>query len=1325
MTTYNLTKGDDTIIGTADADTFEGTLPRRIGGIDTLNGEGGNDRFVLGGYQFLTGGNEKNHAYVDGGDGDDTIVLDQRYHTDYFISTKNVENLDVTTISISASTEFLSSFDRIYSSNTSSRYIGINLNSDGKFIDFSSRIANGQSVNVYGKYSDDRLNITATKEGDLISGSQHSDIIDGADGDDYFYFSEGKDVLNGGNGDDTFSTLLTYSSGSIVDGGAGMDTFIAVDAYIPLFSVKNVENLVLNGLPTTTLEFISLFDNVEIKGGTGLQLVGLGGGFDFSKTKALGGVDIRAEYATSGVDLIGTSFFDRVTGTKFADVLQGGDNTDVLSGGEGNDILIGGADFDDLSGGDGVDRASYAGAATGVTASLTNRSQNTGEARGDTYNSIENLTGSAFKDMLEGDTAANHVDGSGGGDTLSGLDGNDKLFGGDGNDTLVGGLGADYVSGGTGNDRASYAGAPAGVTASLTNPSLNTGEAKGDTYNSIENLTGSALGDTLEGNASRNHVDGGAGNDTLSGLAGDDTLFGGEGNDTLRGGLGADYLSGGIGTDTVSYKFATAGVAVSLAGPSLNAGEAKGDTFNSIENLEGSAFNDTLDGNAGANAIQGGSGNDTLVGLSGDDRLNGGLGNDILKGGLGADSLNGGEGVDVVSYAGSTSGIVASLVNASINTAEAAGDVYASVENLTGSAHDDVLNGDNNNNTIVGDAGNDTIKGYGGNDKLSGGDGNDILLGGAGADYLSGGTGIDTASYADATEGVKAFLGSLADNSGIAAGDTYNSIENLTGSSFDDILGGNSSSNVLVGGNGNDTLSTGFRGRDELHGGDGDDTLFTVNETYDRGVFDGGAGIDTLKVEYANLVGRTIVGVENLSVEFKVVATIDILSKFQRIAGPTVEGITIELEGVGGVLDFSKSALDGIHILKSSTTSGYTLIGTSQRDYLRGSAFNDILQGGKGMDSITGGAGNDTVSYSTSNAGVTIDLRLDFQDYSLGDAKGDYIRGIENAIGSDFADSLTGDEGDNRLYGSGGNDKLVGGLGNDYLSGDAGLDTVSYADTIAAVKVSLANSALNTGEAKGDTYNSIESVEGSAFSDTLDGDAGDNVLSGLDHMDILNGGAGNDTLIGGEAVDRLNGGDGNDILIGGADGDRLDGGNGSDTASFSDAAHGVRVSLANPEGDAVADTFVSIENLDGSTFNDKLTGDGARNAIAGLDGSDMIDGGLDSDRLTGGAGKDIFVFSTVLGTSNVDTITDFSATDDTIQLANTVFKALKVIGPLAAANFTASTTGLSGDADDRIIYETDTGKLFYDADGNGAGAAVHFATLTGIPTITAADFEVV
>ncbi|MFI0846894.1 hypothetical protein [Mesorhizobium sp. IMUNJ 23232] len=138
-----------------------------------------------------------------------------------------------------------------------------------------------------------------------------------------------------------------------------------------------------------------------------------------------------------------------------------------------------------------------------------------------------------------------------------------------------------------------------------------------------------------------------------------------------------------------------------------------------------------------------------------------------------------------------------------------------------------------------------------------------------------------------------------------------------------------------------------------------------------------------------------------------------------------------------------------------------------------------------------------------------------------------------------------------------------------------------------------------------------------------------------------------------------------------------------------------------------------------------MSGNSAANAISGLNGADVIDGGAGSDRLTGGAAKDFFVFSSALGTSNIDTIADFSAADDTIRLDNAIFAAVGANGALLSGYFRSNTTGTAQDSNDHIIYETDTGKLFYDADGNGAGIAIQFATLTGNPAISAADFQVI
>ena len=195
--------------------------------------------------------------------------------------------------------------------------------------------------------------------------------------------------------------------------------------------------------------------------------------------------------------------------------------------------------------------------------------------------------------------------GTAGDDTLEGGTGDDTLNGLAGNDTLIGGAGADALDGGTGTDTASYAGSSAAVTVSLVAGATNTGgDAEGDTLSNIENLTGSAHDDSLTGNDFGNDLSGGAGADTLNGGAGDDTLI---------GGAGADALDGGTDTDTASYAGSSAAVTVSLvAGATNTGGDAEGDTLSNIENLIGSAHDDSLTGNDFGNDLSGGAGADTL-----------------------------------------------------------------------------------------------------------------------------------------------------------------------------------------------------------------------------------------------------------------------------------------------------------------------------------------------------------------------------------------------------------------------------------------------------------------------------------------------------------------------------------------------------------------------------------------------------------------------------------------------------------------------------------------------------------------------------------------
>ena len=224
------------------------------------------------------------------------------------------------------------------------------------------------------------------------------------------------------------------------------------------------------------------------------------------------------------------------------------------------------------------------------------------------------------------------------------------------------------------------------------------------------------------------------------------------------------------------------------------------------------------------------------------------------------------------------------------------------------------------------------------------------------------------------------------------------------------------------------------------------------------------------------------------------------------------------------------------------------------------------------------------------------------------------------------------------------------------------------------------------------------------------------------------GGDGTDKLYAGTGNNRLFGEGGNDTLIGGAGADYLSGGTGSDRAAYSSATKAVIVSLSNPainSGDAAGDTYNSIENLTGSNYNDALNGNSAANAINGGAGNDTIKGYAGNDTLTGYTGADNFVFNTALNAAtNVDTITDFNFSADTIQLDDAVFTALTA-GVLATTAFRANTTGLAGDSSDRIIYETDTGELYYDANGSASGGGILFAKLGIGLGITAADFAVI
>ena len=467
----------------------------------------------------------------------------------------------------------------------------------------------------------------------------------------------------------------------------------------------------------------------------------------------------------------------------------------------------------------------------GAVADNGNAITETNEAN-NASNGVPVILGNDSANTLDGTGSADWIIGLGGDDSLSGNNGNDVLLGGDGNDTFVGGAGGDLFGGGAGTDRAQYNDVTpgvnnivaTGVTADLQIAANNTGIAAGDSYFSIEDLYGSNFDDSLSGNGGANHIWGADGNDIVLGRNGNDSLYGMNGDDTLLGGGGGDLLNGGGGIDRAQYLDAPAGVTADLQSPAGNTGYAAGDSYVGIEDLYGSSFDDTLYGNGGANHIWGADGNDILLARGGNDSLFGLNGDDTLLGGAGGDFLNGGAGTDRAQYLDAAAGVTADLQSPAGNTGFAAGDSYASIEDLYGSNFNDILRGNGGANHIWGADGNDLIFGRGGNDSVFGLNGNDTLVGGAGGDFLNGGSGTDRAQYNDAAAGLTADLQNAASNTGDAAGDSYVSIEDLFGSNFGDTLRGNAGANNILGANGNDVI-LGRDGEDSLSGGNGSDII--------------------------------------------------------------------------------------------------------------------------------------------------------------------------------------------------------------------------------------------------------------------------------------------------------------------------------------------------------------------------------------------------------------------------------------------------------------------------------------------------------------------
>ncbi|NKC34631.1 hypothetical protein HEQ75_27550, partial [Roseomonas sp. BU-1] len=619
----------------------------------------------------------------------------------------------------------------------------------------------------------------------------------------------------------------------------------------------------------------------------------------------------------------------------------------------------------------------------------------------------------------------------------------------------VSGSAGDQLIGGAGNDTVSYEWDSVGVFVHL-GMDLASHDDGDDTLSGFENAIGGSGNDEIHGSDDANSLAGGDGNDSLSGGDGNDTLDGGEGNNLLDGGEGLDLLDYGAAVaDSVIFATLTS----ELTRYDAYACTLGTDTLSGIETLVATeGGQDMIDGAAevaralaidlGAETLvvtglsgvessmtvqgfehaSGGLGDDLLTGSAGANILGGGGGADTLAGGAGADTLDGGDGTDTADYTTSGAAVRFYLTGGAGTGVggDAEGDALSSIENITGSAHNDTLHGDEGANLLFGGAGDDTLAGGGGADTLQGSFGDDVFLIGSAAQHavgemIRGGDGNDVIRFTSTTAAETLVLTSgvggveevrIGDASGDVSGSTALNIDaaalgsgaaiRLVGNAGSNLLTGNDNgASHLIGGAGNDTL-VGGSGADTLVGGSGADSMA------------GGSGSDW--VDYSG-------SVDGISVNLK-----DAVQALGDAQDDTLVGV----ENVLG-----SAAADFIR----GDAAANQLIGGAGNDSLQGFEGNDTLEGGAGADELIGGTGTDLVTYRGAAAGVVVDLTLTLT--AQGDAEGDTFLGIENLEGSAHGDTLVGDGQANLLTGGDGNDALTGGAGNDTLTGGAGRDMLT------------------------------------------------------------------------------------------------------------------------------------------------------------------------------------------------------------------------------------------------------------------------------------------
>ncbi len=1319
---------NDTIIGNDAANVLSG-----LGGNDNLRGNAGADALAGGdGNDSITGG--AGNDTLTGGAGGDRYFLVDPGQTAVNIDNDTIADFvpgDVIDLTPVASITSLSQLLAISRQEGADAVIDLGGGNSIRLTGVALGSLTAANFVFAGGPQFPPGSIVGTEGNEGLSGTPGADQIFGLGGNDSLNGGAGDDLLDGGDGTDSAIYLtdtgpivanlsaapitvggITVQPNTVRDGIGSIDTLIGIEGINLVGPASNGADTLIGSAGDNALAGGGGADTIfggdgldTISGGAGIDIMDGGAGFDIvlfsGDAVPINGPGLRITVNADGsITSIGAT--ETEANLPNFEMLSGSQGNDIITGNAGDNMLGGGFGSDIIDGGAGIDTVNYqfsfptAGSVLTVDLAAGTSSETLTSppiplpvgppiqtfTASDTLINIENVSGT---------TGVDHISGDAGNNVLQGFLGDDRLRGGAGDDTLDGNVFTLFThlentgpSPLDGSDTADYATDPNGVNVNLSTGLATDGHGDTDTLVSIENVTGSAFGDTLTGNDLANMLDG---------LAGADTLKGGAGDDRLVGGAGIDVVDGGDGFDIVDYS--ADAIAASAPGLSIT---IDGNTVTSVNAaLEESEVAMNVE------AIIGSLGDDTVTGGAGDDTYIAGAGDDQFDGGAGSDTVRFGTAVVVDLDLSFVQGVDGSLA-------------LTGIENLTGSASADTLRGNAAANVLIGGLGDDVLAGRGGADTLIGG-----TPGAVSTDF-------DTVDYSDDGGSVDVNLATGTAVDGGGANDTLVGIERAIGSQFADTLIGDGGNNVL----------TGLGGHDVLTGGAGVDTFVTTADAAGNAAF-GNDTVTDFNVAQDFVSLRAFPSIRSFA---------DVQARLTQDGADAVvtvsAGNSVRLQNVNAAsLTANNFLLLNLNIIGTDAaetlTGGIgddTIQGRGGNDTLLGLEGNDTLDGGLGTDTLNGGPGNDTLldqdtfgttmiggagndaitggipDYATDPGAIVANLSTASFDVNgngslivasrtVRDGYGgtDTLAGtISTLEASYFNDTVVGSAnsetlflyaGNDRALGMDGSDTFWGGSGDDHMDGGAGLDTINYslaADdggavapnqgirlNLSAVSVDIgggvvlsANSAIDQYGDRDSVFN-IELAGGSLFGDVIVGSATTISLSGFD---------GNDTLLGGSGNESLTGGAGNDII---------DGGGGTDSATFGGSS-GAIVNLLTQtasDGQGGADVIRNVENVSGGQFADDLTGDDNNNNLNGnagndilrgnagadfLDGgdgndvleggasNDQLNGGRNNDVLTGGAGADTFAFmrnaQPTLTDFGVDVITDFSVVDDLLNVSN-------------------------------------------------------------------------